>query len=103
MIEKLDGEVRVLAEYMSGISEEAYSASWMDGLEYALWYAVIHGPRIYGRVDITGDVILNLKKRSCGIDGWVYFDEVMGETFISREDWLILYRKNIEKYQSKIS
>jgi hypothetical protein len=37
---RLDHAQRQLADYMSDLSEEAYSAGWMNGLEYALWDAL---------------------------------------------------------------
>lgn len=102
MIEKLDGESRVLAKYMSRLSEEAYSASWMDGLEFALWHAVIHGPINFGRLIISVEHISYLKNKSYDLGGWVYFDEVTEQTFIKNEHWLVLYRDNIHKYRSRI-
>jgi hypothetical protein len=32
-----------LAKYMSDLSEEAYCAGWMQGLEYALWQVLVEG------------------------------------------------------------
>ena len=32
-----------LRDYMSELSERAYCAGWMEGIEYALWNAVLRG------------------------------------------------------------
>jgi len=103
MIDKLEGGVRALAEYMSELSEEAYTAGWMDGLEYALWYAIENGPRKYGRLDINDAHIEKMKELSGSIGGWIYFDNKFEETFISKENWLSHYGQNIQDYECKIS
>ena len=103
MIEELNGQIRELAEYMSELSEEAYAAVWMEGLEYALWYAVENGPRKYGHLEISEEHISNLKNLSGSTGGWVYFDDKTEETFISSENWLKKYSENIHSYERKIS
>lgn len=103
MIEKLSEKERSLAEYMSDLSEEAYGAVWMDGLEYALWYVVINGPRDYGRLSITSEHIVILKELSCHVGGWIYFDDDLEETFINIDDWLAKYSKDRQFYESKIN
>ena len=103
MIEEMNGQIRELAEYMSELSEEAYTAGWMDGLEYALWYSVENGPRKYGRLEINEEHISSLNNLSGSIGGWVYFDDKSEETFISSKNWLKKYSENIQNYESKIS
>lgn len=103
MIEELEGSVRELAELMSELSEEAYTAGWMDGLEYALWYAVENGPKKYGRITINEQHIIKLRNLSVSIGGWVYFDEEAEEKFINSESWAIKYSQNIPNYEHKIS
>ena len=103
MIEKMEGRVRELAEYMSELSEEAYEAVWMDGLEFALWYAVENGPKKYGRLKIVEEHINTLKRLSDSVGGWVYFDDKSEETFIRIENWLARYNENIEGYGNRIS
>lgn len=53
--------IKELSDYMSELSEEAYYAGWMEDLEYALWDAVILGPKKYGVLDITTNHISKLK------------------------------------------
>ena len=84
-------EEQRLAEYMSDLSEQAYSAGWMLGLEYALWNAVVDGTRKYGRLRIKNEHIARLKELSDACGGWIVFDDKRGETFIALADWLRLY------------
>jgi len=37
-----------LRDFMATLSEEAWAAGWMQGLEFARWDAVERGPRRYG-------------------------------------------------------
>ena len=87
-----------LQYYMSELSEAAYCAGWNYGLEYALWTAVIEGPKTYGRLEITEEHISKLKKLSDICQGWIYFDKQEGETFIPLDRWLVLYQKNKDKH-----
>jgi hypothetical protein len=103
MIEALEGEIKRLADFMSDLSEEAYSAAWMDGLEYALWYAVENGRMTYGRLDINDSQILALKDLSDSVGGWVYFDDEVEESYIAIERWTQMYNENIQSYDRKIS
>ena len=48
MFGELTDSEKALAEYMSELSEEAFFAGWMEGLEYALWKAVVENPFTYG-------------------------------------------------------
>ena len=97
MIEELSGTIRELAEFMSELSEEAYTASWMDGLEYARWSAVHNGPRRYGRLYICEQHISTLRNLSESIEGWIYFDGESEESFINILDWQNKYNKNIQR------
>ena len=60
MIEELTHSQKALAEYMSELSEEAYFAGWMEGLEYALWKAVVENPFNYGFLQLTEQHIAEL-------------------------------------------
>ncbi len=97
MINELSKNELELDEFMSELSEEAFTAGWMTGLEYALWEAVISGPKSYGRLDITNEHIkkLILLSENCG--GWIYFDDETEETFMTKECWVEHYKN----YKSK--
>ena len=57
MLKDLNTVEKELAEYMSQISEEAYSAGWFSDLEYILWNAVTGGKREFGRYFISDNDI----------------------------------------------
>lgn len=83
---------RTLANEMSEISELAYFAGWVDGLEYELWGIVQGGPRRYGQIQLTDDQVGRLRDLSETLRGWVRFDdESEFEEFIEHERWLSVY------------
>jgi len=87
-----------LKKYMSDLSEEACCAGWMEGLEYALWKAVIEGPQEYGRLSITNEHIQDLKDLSKACSGWIYFDDKTEESWIALDKWEMLYKNNKSRY-----
>jgi hypothetical protein len=87
----MKSEEKQLVDYMSDLSERAYCASWMDGLEYVLWNAIVTGPRKYGFLEITDEHIAKLKAMSDGCGGWIIFDDEKGETFVPLDKWLRIY------------
>jgi UV DNA damage repair endonuclease len=87
MIGHLSASQRHLAEYMSSLSEAAYHAAWMEGLELALWKAIVSGPYKYGRLQLTSEHIERLQMLSNQCEGWVRFENDNEETFVTLEDW----------------
>lgn len=85
--------VQDLINYISSLSEEAYCASWMHGVEFALWRRVSEGPGRYGRLDITNEHIQKLRgvARKCG--GWVFWHPTTCETFVPLREWMDMYDK----------
>lgn len=100
LIKQLTDKEKKLAEYMSKLSEEAFTAGWMQNLEYVLWSAIENGPTKYGRLYIDENHIATLKKLSNNISGWIYFNKDHGEQFISRENWLHKYQQNIKTFKA---
>jgi hypothetical protein len=81
-------EAVALRDYMSELSEEAWHAGWMMDLEYALWDAVEHGPRSYGRLAIPEQHIAKLRELSLACGGWIRFtDDGLKEEFVPLERW----------------
>jgi hypothetical protein len=76
----------LLRDLMGTISDEAYCAGWMMGLEDDLWAALRVGPCTYGRVKLTADVIANLKRLHDAAGGWWTNDG--GERFVTASEWL---------------
>jgi hypothetical protein len=73
---------------MSALSERAYFAGWMDGLELALWKALDGGPLRYGRVELTLEELQHLRDLSERCGGWIRFDPSEEEVFIPLGTWL---------------
>lgn len=91
MLIDLTDDQRVLADYMSALSEQAFHAGWMENFEHALWRAVVDGSFRYGRLDITSQHTERLRVLSSTCGGWIVFDSTQEETFISLQKWISIY------------
>lgn len=100
MLKDLDAAARRLADFMSELSEAAYYAGWEDGLEYALWLAVVEGPREYGRLSITEAQIEQLRELAAACDGWIVFDDVTEETWVPAKEWEERFSRDLERMRS---
>jgi len=87
MLSDLPPLQKELANYMSALSERAYGAAWMEGLEFALWSAVSRGPFMYGQLQLKPEHIQYLSDLSNRCGGWVFFHEQQEESFASFEEW----------------
>ena len=98
MSEDEDLDWRTLAREMSEISERAFCAGWMDGLEYRLWEIVHGGPRKYGQILLTDDQVNSLRSLSNKLRGWVQFnDESEVEEFVESDRWKNLYEEWVHR------
>lgn len=95
MHQDLTEDQKRLADLMSDISENAYSAQWMRNLEYVLWDAVVNGERKFGFYLIDQKDIDKLIALSELTNSWVYFDDDTGETAVSIELWRKRFEKDI--------
>jgi len=86
MLKDLNKPQRILADYRSDLSEEAYSASWMEGLEFELWKALEGKLKKYGRLDINREIHNNLKRFSDEAKGWVFYDDKEEEKYVSFDE-----------------
>lgn len=84
MLKDLTDSQRRLAEYMSELSERAYSAGWMDDLEFMLWKGMNGEIKNYGRLEFTEEIINELLSLSSDANGWIVYDD---ETYISIKNW----------------
>ena len=91
MLTSLTPQQRDLAVYMSELSEQAFSAGWMDGLEQALWRAVVSGPFRYGHLTLTIAHVEKLRALSNACGGWITFDDTFEECFVPLEEWVKQY------------
>lgn len=87
----MNPSAQTLTDYMSELSEEAHSAAWRAGLEFAHWRALTEGPRRYGHLDIAADHIAKLRKLSDTCGGWIIFDDKTHEAFVILEEWWKVY------------
>jgi hypothetical protein len=87
MLSDLTANQRALAEYMSNLSEEAYCAAWMHGLEFALWQVVLGERREYGRLLVTDEQRMELRALAEAAEGWIVFDEQREETWVPLGAW----------------
>jgi hypothetical protein len=97
MLPDLTLKQKDLANYMSDISEECYSAGWMQNLEYVLWDALINGERKFGREIISRLNIENLKHFSDECNCWIYFDNEEEEIAMSLEKWQEKFKRVVAK------
>ncbi len=72
---------------MSSLSEVAYQAAWMEGLELSLWKAVVFGPYTLGRLQFTDEHVERLRILSEQCGGWVRFQDDGEETFVPIGEW----------------
>lgn len=88
----------LLANYMSDLSEDAYSAGWIQQCEYAIWREMQENDPNKG-----GRFIWFIPSQRCAntltllsnmINGWVMWSEEKDEpVFVPMEEWLDLYQK----------
>ena len=91
-------ETVALRDYMSELSEKAYCAGWMSGLEFALWKAVREGPMCYGRIQIEDEHIMRLRQLSERCQGWIRSDDAHEEVGVSIEEWNRLYENEHDQH-----
>lgn len=72
---------------MSELSEEAYFAGWMAGLEYALWEVLVEGRGKYGWLVVTEEQRARLRQLSNDCGGWIVFDDATEETWLAINEW----------------
>lgn len=97
MLLQLDPAARALADYMSDLSEAAYSAAWMQDLEFELWRALVSGPRAYGRLELTDVHLARLRELSKAANGWIAFDGDQEELLVPLEEWKQRFEKWLQR------
>ena len=99
MLADLTCDQRALADAMSEISEAAYCAGWMDGLEYALWHLLTTGQTRYGQSKVTSEELARLRILSERCGGWIIFDEQKDETFVPLDTWLRIFQDGFAEHR----
>lgn len=87
MLNDLNKEQRELAEYMSCLSEDAFSAGWMDGLEFELWKGMNKEIKGYGTLKFTDEIVKKLKELSSKANGWIISDDDQEEFYLPWQLW----------------
>ncbi len=95
MLSDLTPAQRELAVYMSQLSEEAYSAGWMEDLEYQLWRALSSGPFRYGQLTLTPAPVQKLKSLSPTFRGSYPFADTREESFVPVAQWTAVYQHKL--------
>jgi hypothetical protein len=91
MINDLTPTQRDLAKLMSEISESAWRAVWMQGLEYELWTEVQSTPNARTRRLASPAQLERLSQLSGACGGWITFDQEQEEVFVAFTEWTVLY------------
>ncbi len=98
MLSDLTTEQQELACYMSELSEAAFHAGWIEGLEYSIWEAMNGSLSTYGRLTITDDHRRRLHELSERVEGWIVFDDRQEETFVPMASWkTVAERRKVPK------
>ncbi len=80
---------------MSYLSEDAFCASWMDGLEFELWKAMNNEINEYGTLKFNDEIIEKLKKLSSKAKVWIVFDDSREELYLPWELWYARLENNL--------
>ena len=91
MLADLPAPARALADYMSELSEQAYSAAWMEALEFQLWAALQGEMPQYGRLKFLPQHLQQLGELSRHCGGWIVFHDDTQETWLPLQDWQAAY------------
>jgi hypothetical protein len=91
MINDLTAPQRELHDLMSSMSEQAWSAGWIYGLEYDLWKALQSPGHKVGRLLLSSTQCDRLRQLSERCGGWIAFDDQHEEHFVQQAQWLTRY------------
>lgn len=82
-----------LANLISDISNDHQFAGWMGDIEYSLWKMVVNvgASRHYGFGSVKEHRIDRLYDLANKLQGWVYWNEDCGETFVTLDTWREMY------------
>jgi len=87
MLSDLTADQLALAQHMSDLSERAYSAGWMQDLEFALWEALLGRRRDFGHLTFADKDLIALRALSNAAGGWIVFHETREQVWIPNSDW----------------
>eukprot|EP01036_Dinobryon_divergens_P032850 gene32850-42529_t len=99
MFPSLTPDEKALALAMSEISEAAYCAGWMDGLEFALWHPMTTGETRYGHSQIKKEEMENLRALSQKCGGWIVWDDQQNQIFVGAAEWQQRFQEGFAAYR----
>lgn len=82
-----------LAALISHISQRAYRAGWMLGIEAELWRAIQEGALGRPPLRLTAVESRRLQHLSSRCAGWIVLNDRSEETYISMAEWLDRVRR----------
>jgi hypothetical protein len=98
MFHHLTSDQQALTLAMGKISEEACSAGWMLGLEFAIWHLLESGKKEYGRYILSDADRQKLCALSDRCGGWIAFDDKDGEVFVPLDEWKVKYSEGAARH-----
>ena len=98
MFHHLTQDQQALTLAMGEVSETAYSAGWMSGLEFALWHLLESGKKKYGRYILSDADRQKLRRLSEKCGGWIVFDDKAGEVFVPLGEWRAKFSEEASKH-----
>jgi hypothetical protein len=91
----MNADAQLLAKRMALLSERAYCAEWMDGLEVALWRIANAGGGEYGQTTVSCAEATELLRLAGVAKGWIATDDEGEERLVSLEEWVSLYADSL--------
>lgn len=94
----------VLYDLMSEISEDCWSARWLDGNECNIWNLLQEGSGVYGRKEVTQETISEVRRIAETLGEWPAYVTVNPETtklfWVPIEEWPVLMEasKKLDQY-----
>jgi hypothetical protein len=91
-----------LADSMSGVSEDTWSASWYIGVEFLIWQSLETGNNL-----LSSEETIKLQQLHEDVNGWIVHDTTQPgwRRFVPTTEWLKMYddwvrSKELDKIQT---
>ena len=85
-----------LQAFMSALCRDGYGQDWADHLEYTLWHAVVAGPMRFGRAQLDGATLTELRRLADACGGWVTLDRDGSFRLLPLPAWQDRFAANFE-------
>ncbi len=92
-----------LLEFMTSLNRHCWSNGWLYQAEFALWKAVLNGPKQWGNKAISEEDIARLKTLSDQARGWFRWNEECDQAeFIEISEWTELVQRKYYDYVKEV-